>query len=72
MEACLHTDVYLIGPLAEMSGKAAVTEAAKNLSHILTNIEIRAKFSSGNYLWYGIRFRNLVMCLLMKKIIKVG
>jgi hypothetical protein len=48
MAKCLHPEVLFIGPLAEMSGKKAVIEAAKNLTQILSNIEIRAKFSSDN------------------------
>jgi len=48
MEECLHPDIHFISPLAEMSGKEAVVSAAKNLSQILSNIEIRAKFACDN------------------------
>lgn len=56
MEECLHPDVHFIGPLAEMSGKAAVVSAAKNLSQILVNIEIRAKFTSNNQIMFAYDF----------------
>ena len=56
MEACLDSDVHFIGPLAEISGKTRVVEAAKNLSHILGNIEIRAKFSFGNQIMFAYDF----------------
>lgn len=48
MAACLHPEVHFISPLAELSGKTAVVEAAKNLSAILSDIHIRAKFSYDN------------------------
>jgi len=56
MEGCLHPDVYFIGPLAEMSGKVAIAEAAKNLSLILNDIEIRAKFSYDNQIMLAYDF----------------
>ena len=56
MEECLHPDVSFIGPLAKMSGKNAVVEAAKNLSSILDDIKIRAKFSSGNQIMLAYDF----------------
>lgn len=56
MEACLHPDVYFIGPLSQMQGKAAVVEAAKNLSQVLTDIEIRAKFSLDNQIMLAYDF----------------
>ncbi len=48
MEACLHPDVHFIGPLSEMRGKSAVVSAAKKLSQILGDINIRSKFSRQN------------------------
>lgn len=48
MAACLHPDVSIVGPLGETIGREAVVESAKKLSGILENIDIRAKFSSGN------------------------
>lgn len=56
MADCLHPDVIFIGPLAEMSGKAAVVSAAKNLSQILNDIQIRAKFSFGNQIMFAYDF----------------
>lgn len=56
MEKCLHPDVQFIGPLAEMSGKAAVVIAAKNLSQILGDIKIRAKFASDNQTMFAYDF----------------
>lgn len=46
--ACLHPNVHFISPLAELSEKAAVLEAAKNLGNILTDIIIHAKFNNDN------------------------
>ncbi len=48
MGSYLHDNVHFIGPLAEMRGKESVVLAAKNLSKILTEINIRSKFLSGN------------------------
>ncbi len=48
MQECLHPDVVLISPLAEISGRDVVVAAAKNLSKILKEIEIRSKFSHRN------------------------
>lgn len=42
----LHQSVKLISPLAEISGKTNVVDAAKNLRKILTHIDIRAKLCS--------------------------
>lgn len=56
MGECLHPDVHFIGPLAEMFGKSAVVEAAKNLSRILVDIEIRAKFCSKNHIMLAYDF----------------
>ena len=43
----LHPDVRFKGPLAELTGKAAVAEAAKRLSTILRGITFRAQFAAG-------------------------
>ena len=56
MEKHLHLNVHFISPLAELSGKDAVVEAAKNLSGLLGDIEIRAKFSSGNHIMFAYDF----------------
>lgn len=56
MASYLHPDVIFIGPLAEMSGKTAVVSAAKNLSQILGDIKIRAKFASGNQIMFAYDF----------------
>ena len=44
----LHNNVQFIGPLAEIHGKDAVVTAAKNFGGILQDIQIRARFASGN------------------------
>ena len=56
MASCLHPDVLFIGPLANMSGKEAVVSAAKNLSQILGDIKIRAKFASNNQIMLAYDF----------------
>lgn len=56
MKACLHPDVHFISPLAELSGRDAVVEAAKRLSQILYDIDIRAKFSSGDQIMFAYDF----------------
>lgn len=65
MEKCLHPDIQFTGPLSEMSGRTAVVEAAKGLSAILENIEIRAKFCSENQVMLAYDFKFLEpICLL--------
>jgi len=56
MEKCLHPDVDFISPLAKTSGKTAVVEAAKKLSSVLGDIEIRSKFSSGDQIMLAYDF----------------
>ncbi len=56
MGECLHPEVIFISPLAKMSGRKAVVEAAKNLSKILDNIEIRSKLSSDNQIMFAYDF----------------
>lgn len=46
MEQYLHQDVQLIGPIANLKGKAMVVEALKRGGPHTVNI--RAKFGSGN------------------------
>lgn len=48
MESCLHPDVQFIGPLAEMTGKEAVLEAAKKFAAFFKTLTIRARFGSGD------------------------
>lgn len=52
----LHPDVHFITPLEQMHGKEPIISAAKNLSHILKGIEIRAKFTSGNQIMFAYDF----------------
>ncbi len=56
MASCLHPDVHFIGPLAEMRGKEAVVSAAKNLSQILNNIQIRSRFAAGHQIMFAYDF----------------
>ena len=49
LEKRLHPDVKFIGPLAEVQGKEAVLEAARNFSNFLKGITIQAKFSDDNH-----------------------
>ena len=48
MAQYLHPNVRFIGPLAEMTGKEAVLEAAKNFFPFVKGLTIRSKFGSGN------------------------
>lgn len=56
MAGYLHPDVLFIGPLVEMAGKEPVTEAAMGLSKMLNNIDINAKFQSGNQVMLAYNF----------------
>ena len=56
MEECLHPDVHFIGPLAELSGKAPIVSAAKNLSQILGDIKRRSKFAHQNQIMFAYDF----------------
>lgn len=56
MASYLHPDVLFIGPLAEMTGKEAVVNAAKVLSQILSKIDIRAQFASNNQIMFSYDF----------------
>jgi hypothetical protein len=53
MASHLHNNVHFIGPLAQMSGKDAVVTAAKNFGGILQDIQIRARFASGNQIMFA-------------------
>ena len=44
----LHPDVSLLLPLAELSGKPAVVDAAARLMGLLLGLEIHAKFAVGD------------------------
>lgn len=44
----LHPQVTLIGPLAQLSGKEAVVEAAQKATAFFKHITIRATFGSGD------------------------
>lgn len=56
MASYLHENVHFIGPLAEMQGKELVVLAAKNLSQILGDIQIRSKFASANQIMFAYDF----------------
>jgi len=68
----LHPDVQFIGPLAKMTGKEAVLEAAKHLCALLKKITIRARFEAGHdvMLAYDFEFQDpigkLPAAVLMK------
>lgn len=52
MEKYLHPDVQVISPLDVISGKAVVVNAAKNLSAMLRDIQIRARFSANHQVMF--------------------
>lgn len=56
MEKCLHPDVQVISPLDVISGKAVVVNAAKNLSAMLRDIQIRARFSANHQVMFTYDF----------------
>lgn len=56
MASYLHKDVLLISPLSEVHGKENVVAAAKNLSAILQDIQIRGKFSAGSQVMFAYDF----------------
>src|SRR3990167_872791 len=45
---CLHPNVHFKGPLAEIAGKESVLQVVQNFSEAILNLNIRAKFESGN------------------------
>lgn len=59
MAACLHPEVVFASPLARMSGRIAVAEAARSLRESLVGIDFRAKFESedGVMLAYDFEFK---------------
>jgi hypothetical protein len=42
----LHPDVRFMGPLADLTGKEAVLEAAKRFATLTKSLKVRAKFGS--------------------------
>ena len=56
MAAYLHPDVLFIGPLAEMTGKEPVVEAATGLAKMIDDIDIHAKFQTGNQVMLAYNF----------------
>ncbi len=56
MASYLHENVHFIGPLSLLEGKEAVIVAAKNLSQILQEINIRARFSKGEQIMLAYDF----------------
>lgn len=56
MASYLHPDIYFMGPLAEMRGKNAVISAAKNLSELLKDIQIRSRFAENNQIMFAYDF----------------
>lgn len=48
MADCLAEDILFISPLAHLSDKTAIVEAATNMTKMLSNIEIRAKLGVNN------------------------
>lgn len=56
MASYLHQDVHFIGPLAVMHGKEAVVAAAKNLSQLLEDIQIRSRFGTANQIMFAYDF----------------
>ncbi len=56
MSNYLCQDVHFLGPLAEIRGRDEVVSSAKNLSQILGDIDIRAKFALGNQIMFAYDF----------------
>lgn len=54
----LASDVHLIGPLAELSGKDAVLKSVQHLASLFQKLTVRAHFASGDQvmLAYDIEF----------------
>jgi SnoaL-like domain len=49
IERCLHPEVRLVSPLAVVTGKEAVAEAAKHLMGFFNKLTVRNKFGAGNH-----------------------
>jgi hypothetical protein len=52
----LCENVHFLSPLAEMHGKDSVVLAAKNLSEMLQDIQIRSRFASQNQIMFAYDF----------------
>jgi hypothetical protein len=52
----LCENVHFLSPLSEMHGKDSVVLAAKNLSKILQDIQIRSRFASQNQIMFAYDF----------------
>ena len=52
----LCENVHFLSPLAEMHGKDPVVLAAKNLSEMLQDIQIRSQFASKNQIMFAYDF----------------
>lgn len=48
MSRRLHPEVRFVGPLAEMTGREAVTDGARRLMKVMRSITVRAKFGAGD------------------------
>jgi ketosteroid isomerase-like protein len=48
VERYLHPDVHFLAPLAKLTGKEAVLEAAQGFSHFFNSLTIRAKFGEAD------------------------
>ena len=44
----LHPDVRFLGPLADLTGKEAVLDAAERFVNLIKNLRVRVKFGSDN------------------------
>ena len=53
----LHPDVRFLGPLADLTGKEAVLEAAKRFVNLTKSLRVRAKFGSDEHGNVGVRCR---------------
>jgi len=57
IEKCLHPEVHFIGPLAKMTGKEAVIDAARKFMGFIESLSIRAKFGSGDQVMLTLDFK---------------
>ena len=53
MAGYLHERVQLIGPLAQLQGRTAVVQAAKNFAGMLQDIHIRSRFANGDQIMFA-------------------
>ena len=56
MANCLCENVHFLSPLAETREKDSVVLAAKNLSEILQDIQIRSRFANQNQIMFAYDF----------------